>query len=200
LQFSLASQSAQKKMKSAPPPFTVPLKTTQMDTDYLPLGGHLLPEEFQTFLSGWNKAIASYSSETGEDAWRGESRREYQEDHPELWDVYQAEFRRLNTLYSADVKALKAYQKEYLKVEALEAEVAAAQEERNKRRAREEEIVYMNSLSYANMQAAAAAAAAADAEESVLYEDAQDAYADEVGCGCCWCAKCKDEGNSHCEC
>jgi len=171
-----------------------------MDTDYLPLGGHLLPEEFQTFLSGWNKAIASYSSETGEDAWRGESRREYQEDHPELWDVYQAEFRRLNTLYSADVKALKAYQKEYLKVEALEAEVAAAQEERNKRRAREEEIVYMNSLSYANMQAAAAAAAAADAEESVLYEDAQDAYADEVGCGCCWCAKCKDEGNSHCEC
>jgi hypothetical protein len=189
---------------------------------YLPLGGHLLPYEFQNFLIEWNMAISATSPEVDEDAWKGESRRQYQKDHPELWESYMAEFRRLNTLYSVEVKALKEYQKAYKKVEELEDAVAAAQEERNKRRANEEEIAHRSSLSYANMAAAAAAAAAdADAEESVLYplpfaglgraahggQDAQDAYADEVGCGCCpptagkgWCAKCKDEERSHCEC
>lgn len=172
-----------------------------MENDYLPLGGHLLPEEFQTFLAGWNMEIAAHSSVSGEEAWQGESRRNYQENYPELWEAYQAEFKRLNALYSAEVKAIKAYQKNYLK---MEAEVAAAEEERNKARAIEEEIAYRSSLSYANMQVAMAAAA--EAEESVLYQDAQDAqeaedaYADELGCGCCWCTKCKDAGNKHCEC
>lgn len=138
-----------------------------MDTDYLPLGGHLLPDEFQAFLIEWNMAIAAYSSEEGEDAWLGESRKEYQRDHPELWEAYKAEFKRLNTLYPDEVKALKLYQKNCEKVQAA---------------------------------AAGQAAEAAEAEKSVLYQDAQDAYADEVGCGCCWCMKCKDEGNSHCLC
>lgn len=185
-----------------------------MDTDYLPLGGHLLPEEFQTFLVDWNMAIAAYSSEVGEDAWQGESRREYQKDNPELWEAYMAEFKRLNTRYSAEVKALKNYQKEYQKMEALETQAFEAA-----RAAEAAELVekarVVTEAHYAVLAArAAAAAAAADAEESVLYplpacprqakdvggQDAQDAYADEVGCGCCWCAICKEENRSHCEC
>lgn len=122
--------------------------------DYLPLGGHLLPEEFQIFLYEWNTAIAAYSSETGEDAWQGESRRKYKADHPELWEAYHAEFKRLDALYREEVKALKAYQKEHQKIEALEAAIAADQEPRNKARAQEEEIVYKSSLSYANAMAA----------------------------------------------
>jgi len=134
--------------------------------DYLPLGGHLLPEEFQIFLCEWNRAIAAYSSETGEEAWQGDSRRKYKADHPERWEVYHAEFKRLDALYRDQVKALKAYQKEYQKMEALETAVAAAQEERDKARAVEEEIVYRNSLAYASTKAAMEDAAAAAAEAS----------------------------------
>jgi hypothetical protein len=190
-----------------------------MDTDYLPLGGHLLPEEFQTFLVDWNMAIAAYSSEVGEDAWQGESRREYQKDNPELWEAYMAEFNRLNTRYSAEVKALKAYQKEYKKAEALETQAFEAARAAEAAEVAEKARV-VTEAHYAVL-AAQAAAAAADAEESVLYplpahggQDAQDAYADEVGCGCCprtaacprqakgkgWCAICKEEKRSHCEC
>lgn len=140
-----------------------------MDTDYLPLGGHLLPDEFQAFLIEWNMAIAAYSSEEGEDSWLGESRKEYQRDHPELWEAYKAEFKRLNTLYPDEVKALKKFQKEA-------------------ERARQE------------AEAQDAPAQDASEENSVLQTEAEDAYADSVGCGCCWCAECKAEERIHCEC
>jgi hypothetical protein len=140
---------------------------------YLPLGSHLLPYEFQTFLIEWNMAISAYSPEVDEEAWKGESRREYQKKHPELWEAYMAEFKRLNTLYAAEVKALKQYQKEYKKMEELEAAVAAAQEARNKARAIEEEIAFKNSLAYACTKAAmgdAAAAASAQAKNELSIE------------------------------
>ena len=174
-----------------------------MDTDYLPLGGHLLPEEFQTFLVDWNMAISAYSSEVGEEAWQGESRREYQKDNPELWEAYMAEFKRLNTRYSAEVKALKAYQKEYQKMEALETQAFEAA------RAAEaaelvEKVRVVTEAHYAVLAAQAAAAAAAkaaadaDAEESVLYQEAEEACAEEAGRG--YCGICEEEKRSHCEC
>ena len=131
-----------------------------MDTDYLPLGGFLLPEEFQTFLVDWNMAIAAYSSEEGDEAWQGKSRREYQKDNPELWEAYMAEFKRLNTLYAADVNALKVYQKEYHKMEDLETQ---AYEAATKAEAAElaEKVRVVREAHYAVLAAKASAAAAA---------------------------------------
>jgi hypothetical protein len=159
-----------------------------MDTDYLPLGGHLLPDEFQSFLIEWNMAIAAYSSEEGEDAWLGESRKQYQKDHPELWEAYKAEFKRLNTLYPDEVKALKKFQKDCEKANAKAAEA------RQEREAQElaERFEVAREKYYASLNP--------PVQNSVLQEDAEDAYADSVGCGCCWCAECKAEERIHCEC
>lgn len=172
-----------------------------MDTDYLPLGGHLLPDEFQGFLIEWNMAIAAYSSEEGEDAWLGESRKQYQKDHPELWEAYNAEFKRLNTLYPDEVKALKNFQKDCEKANAAEARQDREAQELAERFEVARERYYaalnppvQNSFSENSFSENSVF------QNSVLQTDAEDAYADSVGCGCCWCAECKAEERIHCEC
>jgi hypothetical protein len=108
--------------------------------DYLPLGGHLLSHEFQSFLVEWNMAIAAYSNEEGEEAWLGESRKQYERDHPELWEAYKAEFKRLNALYPEEVKAVKKYQKDYPKTETEASVMQAAQAAQAAQEAREKEL------------------------------------------------------------
>jgi len=162
-----------------------------MDTDYLPLGGHLLPDEFQAFLIEWNMAIAAYSSEEGEDAWLGESRKQYQKDHPELWEAFKAEFKRLNTLYPDEVKALKKFQKDCEKANAKAADAAEARQDREAQELAERFEVARERY-YAALNP--------PVQTSVFQTDAEDAYADSVGCGCCWCTECKAEERMHCEC
>ena len=73
--------------------------------DYLPLGGHLLPDEYRKFLYGWNKTI-----EDANGAWLGAPRQRYKAEHPEEWSEWLAENKRLKALYAAAVAAAKAYQ------------------------------------------------------------------------------------------
>jgi hypothetical protein len=164
------------------------------DTDYLPLGGHLLPDEFQAFLIEWNTAIAAYSTDVGEEAWLGQSRKEYERDHPEQWEAYKAEFKRLNALYPHEVKALKKFQKDCEKAESQLAGVAQETCSRQEKEAQElaERFEVTREKYYASLNP--------PVQNSVLQEDAEDAYADSVGCGCCWCAECKAEERIHCEC
>ena len=75
------------------------------DEDYLPIGAHLLPQDFQDFLLHWNKTIAD---STGD--WRNESRKIYKQQNPEKWKEFRARHKEFTTCYQADVAALKAYQ------------------------------------------------------------------------------------------
>jgi hypothetical protein len=72
---------------------------------YLPVGGHLLPQDFQNFLRAWNKTIAT---STGD--WTGDSRWDFKAENPELWRTYKAENKRFSQLYPSELAALKAYQ------------------------------------------------------------------------------------------
>jgi hypothetical protein len=142
-------------------------------------------------------AIAAYSSEEGEDAWLGESRKEYQRDHPELWEAYKAEFKRLNALYPDEVKALKKFQKDCEKADAKAADAGdVAQETCTMQDTEAQELAERFKVArekyYATLNP--------PVETSVLETEAEDAYADSVGCGCCWCAECKAEERMHCEC
>jgi hypothetical protein len=74
--------------------------------DYLPLGSHLLPEDFQSFLRSWNQTI---TASTGH--WLGEPRKVYKQQNPDQWNKFSLELKRLSILYAADVAAVKAYQR-----------------------------------------------------------------------------------------
>ena len=75
------------------------------NADYLPVGAHLLPEDFQSFLRGWNKTIVA---STGD--WLGEPRKAYKRANPDIWAGFVAENKRLMALYPTELAALKAYQ------------------------------------------------------------------------------------------
>lgn len=75
------------------------------EDNYLPLGSHLLPSDFQAFLQMWNKTIAD---STGD--WLGERRQAYMEENPEIWRQFQAKLDIFKSLYPAQVEAIKAYQ------------------------------------------------------------------------------------------
>ena len=90
------------------PPFT----TQEVDEDFLPLGGHLLPLEYQLFLCRWNKTIATYCGGIDEDGWTGENRKKYRMAFPEAWKSWQNAARVYMRRYKKEVDALKAYQQE----------------------------------------------------------------------------------------
>ena len=88
----------------------VPLRHSLLEEDeydFLPDGGHLLPQEFQDFLRRWNMTIADSMGE-----WLGESRKVFKKENPELWQLFLAEKMRLSKLYPTELAALKAYQAE----------------------------------------------------------------------------------------
>jgi hypothetical protein len=78
------------------------------ESDYLPVGAHLLPQEFREFLYRWNKTI---SDTTG--GWLGEPRRLFEKTYPDFWRQVLDENKRLSKLYPKELAALKAYQKEW---------------------------------------------------------------------------------------
>jgi len=80
------------------------------EDDYLPVGAHLLPQEFQDFLCNWNKTIAGTMGD-----WLGEPRHLFDKIYPEVSQRWKDENRRLSKLYATELAALKAYQKEWLK-------------------------------------------------------------------------------------
>ena len=75
------------------------------EDNFLPVGSHLLPDEFQSFLRGWNQTIAA---STG--GWLGEPRETYKLQNPEIWAQFSAELKRLTRLYATEVAAVKTYQ------------------------------------------------------------------------------------------
>lgn len=76
--------------------------------DFLPLGSHLLPKDYQDFLYTWNKEITSREGD-----WEGSERAAYKKNYPADWEVFRLENRRLMTLYAAQVDQVKAYQAEH---------------------------------------------------------------------------------------
>lgn len=76
--------------------------------EYLPIGAHLLPQEFQDFLYGWNKTITDAKG-----WWMGEPRKLYRKENPERWAAFETENRRLSQLYAKELAELKAYQASY---------------------------------------------------------------------------------------
>jgi len=75
------------------------------DPDYLPLGGHLLPHEYQQSLFKWNKTIADANG-----SWLGAARQRYKAEHPEQWAIWVAENKIMLQKYRAEADAVKAYQ------------------------------------------------------------------------------------------
>jgi hypothetical protein len=73
--------------------------------DHLPLGAHLLPEDYQDFLYGWNKHI---TATTG--WWNGEDRANFFKANPEHKAAFMREHRRFTQLYPEEIKAVKVYQ------------------------------------------------------------------------------------------
>jgi len=76
--------------------------------EFLPLGSHLLPKDYEDFLYSWNKEIASREGE-----WLGSGRAAFKKNWPEDWAAYLAENRRFIKLYAAEVAKVKAYQAEH---------------------------------------------------------------------------------------
>jgi len=78
------------------------------EDDFLPVGSHLLPSDFQDFLRNWNQTIAA---STGD--WLGEPRQTYKAENPEQWQQFRSELKELSALYAEEVAAVKAYQATY---------------------------------------------------------------------------------------
>jgi hypothetical protein len=88
-----------------PPTYSLIEAADQEEDNYLPVGGHLLPEDFQRFLSTWNRIIAA---STGD--WIGEPRETYRLQNPELWHHFRVQLKTFTKRYPAELEALKAYQ------------------------------------------------------------------------------------------
>ena len=82
--------------------------------DFLPIGHHLLPQQYQNFLYTWNKTI---TDTTG--WWNGPPRKLYKMLHPDDWAGFNNENKRLMVLYSKEVAALKLYQSTYVEESAV---------------------------------------------------------------------------------
>lgn len=73
----------------------------------LPLGGHLLPPDFQRHLKKWNIEI---TKKVGD--WR-EGRDDYKKLYPERWAEFREENEHFTELYGEELNALKAYEALY---------------------------------------------------------------------------------------
>ena len=78
------------------------------EDDYLPVGAHLLPQEFRDFIYNCNKTIAGVLGD-----WVGEARRAFRENYPMIWKEWMVEKKRFYSLYPEEIAAVKEYQKEY---------------------------------------------------------------------------------------
>jgi hypothetical protein len=78
------------------------------EDDYLPVGAHLLPQEFRDFIYNCNKTIAGVLGD-----WVGEARRAFRENYPMMFKLCLVYKKRLYSLYPEEIEAVKAYQKEY---------------------------------------------------------------------------------------
>lgn len=87
------------------PPLEASPPAPPINFPFLPLGAHLLPQDFQAFLKGWNLDI---TKECG--AWLGEERKEYKKLYPERWAEFLEENARFTEMYGDAVDALKLYQ------------------------------------------------------------------------------------------
>ena len=81
--------------------------------DYLPIGGHLLPADYQDFIRRWNMTIANYSGLTGYEGWGGEKRKAFRLAFPKAWKMWCKLSRHFSEKYADHVAALKKYQLEY---------------------------------------------------------------------------------------
>lgn len=88
-----------------PPTYSLIEAADAEQEDYLPVGAHLLPEDFQEFLWNWNKTIADSAGD-----WRGEPRQAYKLENPEKWRQFRVGLKQFTRCYPADLEALKAYQ------------------------------------------------------------------------------------------
>ena len=73
--------------------------------DHLPLGSHLLPEDYQEFLYIWNKHISQ-----NQGWWNGEDRANFWKANPEQKAQFMREHKWFTQRYPEEVKAVKAYQ------------------------------------------------------------------------------------------
>jgi hypothetical protein len=73
--------------------------------DHLPLGAHLLPEDYQEFLYIWNKTISQ-----NQGWWNGEDRANFWKANPEHKAQFTREHKWFTQRYPEEVKAVKAYQ------------------------------------------------------------------------------------------
>ena len=100
-----------------PPPYSlieaVYDETKEEEDDYLPVGSHLLSQDFQDFLRKWNQTIAA---STGD--WLGEPRKAFKKQNPETWQQFQMELKAYSAVYAKEVEEVKAYQAKYQAEEA----------------------------------------------------------------------------------
>lgn len=79
------------------------------DEDYLPVGSHLLPHDFRQLLICWNRDMFEKVG-----CWYSKEMKEiYRKAYPTAWAAFRVEFLSFKKLYSDNIAALKAYQKEY---------------------------------------------------------------------------------------
>ena len=86
--------------------------------DYLPVGGHLLPADFQAFICKWNMTIAKYSGLSGHEGWGGEKRKAFRLAFPKSWKMWCKLSKAYSQKYADQVAALKDYQLEQAEAEA----------------------------------------------------------------------------------
>jgi len=77
------------------------------DENYLPLGHHLLPQEYKDFIVKWHREV-----EEKVGSWTTR-KKEYALKYPAENAVFQKEHSRLLVVYAAEVEALKQYQRDH---------------------------------------------------------------------------------------
>jgi hypothetical protein len=76
--------------------------------DFLPLGSHLLAQEYQDFLSSWNRIFHGAVS-----GWTHDHKRAFKLYYPQMWAVYKSDHKILRKRYDDQVKLVIEYQKEH---------------------------------------------------------------------------------------
>lgn len=77
--------------------------------DFLPDGAHLLPQDYQDFLYGWNKQITATAG-----WWNGPQRAAFWKSNPESKSQFMREHKIFRERYAAEVQTLKDYQATYI--------------------------------------------------------------------------------------
>jgi hypothetical protein len=75
------------------------------DYDYLPLGAHLLPQEYRDFLASWHREMEDKIG-----YWLG-AKKEYASKYPKEHSLYISKNMCLEILYAVEVAAVKRYQR-----------------------------------------------------------------------------------------